>query len=99
MSGIAEVLRAHVQSVRNQRCECGWRPDGSKGILDPNNVYAQHRAHVADALEALGYGLVREARLAGAAIGWDAAVSRMTYEDGTPVEIAANVNPYRAADG
>ena len=91
MSDMADVLGAHVQSARNNRCGCGWRPDGSKGIIDPNNVHAQHRAHVADALEALGYGLVRQA------IGWDAAVSRMTYEDGTPVEIAANVNPYRAA--
>ena len=98
MSGIAEVLGAHVQSVRNDRCECGWRPDSSKSIIDPNNVHAQHRAHVADALEALGYGLTREAQWAGAAFGWDAAVSRMTYEDGTPVDIAENVNPYRAAN-
>jgi len=30
-----------------------------------------------------------------AAIGWDAAVNAMCYEDGTPVEIAANSNPYR----
>ena len=31
-----------------------------------------------------------------AAIGWDAAVKAMCYEDGTAVEIAANSNPYRA---
>ena len=31
-----------------------------------------------------------------AAIGWDAAVKAMCYEDGTPVEITANSNPYRA---
>lgn len=30
-----------------------------------------------------------------AAVGWDAAVTAMKYEDGTPVELAANVNPYR----
>ena len=30
-----------------------------------------------------------------AAIGWDAAVAAMRYEDGTPVEIASMVNPYR----
>jgi hypothetical protein len=29
------------------------------------------------------------------AIGWDAAVNAMTYEDGTPVEVASNQNPYR----
>ena len=27
--------------------------------------------------------------------GWDAAVSSMIYDDGTSVEIAHNVNPYR----
>lgn len=31
-----------------------------------------------------------------AAMGWDAAVAAMKYEDGTPVEIVAMVNPYRA---
>lgn len=30
-----------------------------------------------------------------AAVGWDAAVAAMTYEDGTPVELAKNINPYR----
>lgn len=30
-----------------------------------------------------------------AAVGWDAAVAAMRYEDGTPVEIVAMVNPYR----
>jgi hypothetical protein len=29
-----------------------------------------------------------------AAIGWDAAVKAMTYEDGSPVEVASNQNPY-----
>lgn len=29
------------------------------------------------------------------AIGWDAAVAAMAYEDGTKVEIAHSVNPYR----
>lgn len=27
--------------------------------------------------------------------GWDAAVASMRYEDGTPVEVALNTNPYR----
>lgn len=30
-----------------------------------------------------------------AAIGWDAAVAAMKYEDGTPVEVVSMVNPYR----
>jgi len=30
-----------------------------------------------------------------AAIGWDAAVASMRYEDGSPVELVAVVNPYR----
>lgn len=29
------------------------------------------------------------------AIGWDAAVAAMKYEDGTPVEIETSINPYR----
>lgn len=33
-----------------------------------------------------------------AALGWDAAVAAMRYEDGTPVEIVNVVNPYRAGD-
>jgi hypothetical protein len=36
------------------------------------------------------------AQLEGAAIGWDAAVAAMSYEDGTPVEVVSMVNPYRA---
>jgi len=30
------------------------------------------------------------------AIGWDAAVAAMKYQDGTPVEVALNSNPYRS---
>lgn len=29
------------------------------------------------------------------AIGWDAAVAAMVYQDGTQVEVAENSNPYR----
>lgn len=32
-----------------------------------------------------------------AAIGWDAAVEAMRYEDGEPVEIVSMTNPYRQA--
>ena len=33
-----------------------------------------------------------------AARAWDEAVSAMRYEDGTPVELVANVTPYREGD-
>lgn len=33
-----------------------------------------------------------------AAIGWDAAVAAMRYEDGSPVEIAESLNPYRTEE-
>lgn len=29
------------------------------------------------------------------AAGWDAAVKAMTYEDGSPVEVTKNANPFR----
>ena len=32
------------------------------------------------------------------AIAWDKAVASLTYEDGTPVDVAANTNPYRSRD-
>lgn len=38
---------------------------------------------------------LKEAFREAAAIGWDAAVSALRYEDGTPVEVVAMVNPYR----
>lgn len=28
------------------------------------------------------------------AMGWDAAVDALVYEDGTPVELARNLNPF-----
>jgi len=37
------VLGKHVQSVRNDRCECGWVPDYSQPLRGD-----QHRLHVAD---------------------------------------------------
>lgn len=36
---------------------------------------------------------IRELQIA--AVGWDAAVAACRYEDGTPVEFAEVVNPYR----
>ena len=88
MSGIAEVLLEH-RVTRTGRCSCG----ATLVDVSPERI----ARHAESALVGAGFGLVREAHWAGAALGWDAAVSRMTYEDGTPVEIAANVNPYRAA--
>lgn len=29
------------------------------------------------------------------AAGWDAAIAACVYEDGTPLEIVSNTNPYR----
>lgn len=29
------------------------------------------------------------------AAGWDAAIAACVYEDGTPVELVSNTNPYR----
>lgn len=30
---------------------------------------------------------------------WDEAVASLVYEDGTPLEVVKNINPYREADG
>lgn len=35
---------------------------------------------------------------AACATAWDAAVWSMRYEDGTPVELVTNINPYREGD-
>ena len=40
--------------------------------------------------------MITERDLQLLAAGWDAAVGAMRYEDGTPVEIVAEVNPYAA---
>ena len=34
----------------------------------------------------------------GAIEGWDSAVRSMVYQDGSPVEVVTNVNPYREDD-
>jgi hypothetical protein len=36
-----------------------------------------------------------KAILEAAAEGWDAAVASLRHEDGSPVELLENVNPYR----
>lgn len=61
MTDMAEVLDEHVQSARNRRCSCGWRGDVSKSIIDRENIYWQHRRHVAAALAAAGFGLRAQA--------------------------------------
>ncbi len=57
---ITAVLSDHIQSARNQRCTCGWRPDASKSLADPNNVHQQHRRHVAEMLHAAGFRRVQK---------------------------------------
>lgn len=62
-------------------------------VCDPETGYSPDMffAHQARELARAGFGSVR----AGAEVGWDAAVGQMTYTDGTPVEIAENINPFR----
>lgn len=91
MTAIAQVLLEHVQSVRNQRCACDWRPDTSKSILEPDNVYAQHRAHVAQALTAAGFGNQRDAWEAGQRAG----VINQCNWDGNRHEPDEITNPYQ----
>ena len=52
-----------------------------------NRKLAQQLMGMSDRLE--------EGRRELLATGWDAAVAAMTYTDGSPVELAANMNPYR----
>lgn len=52
-----------------------------------NDRLARQVSTVGDRLEASRRELL--------AIGWDAAVAAMTYEDGSKVEVAENSNPYR----
>lgn len=52
-----------------------------------NARLANHIARMGDNLETQRRELL--------AIGWDAAVAAMVHEDGSKVEIAENVNPYR----
>jgi hypothetical protein len=48
-TAILRLLEAHVQSARNNRCECGWRPENAS-IMNPPS--AQHRLHLAELLAA-----------------------------------------------
>lgn len=49
---------------------------------------------IEEVLADAGFGPLR----AACAAGWDAAVHQMVYEDGTPVEIAENINPFRRTE-
>jgi len=44
---ILELLEAHTQSARNNRCSCGWRPENAS-IMNPPS--AQHRVHLSELL-------------------------------------------------
>jgi hypothetical protein len=46
-TAILQLLENHVQSARNNRCECGWRPTDASIINPPS---AQHRLHLAKLL-------------------------------------------------
>jgi hypothetical protein len=99
MSDMADVIRIHSQIGRDERgqyCKgCQHRYGyGAERVLGQRAC-----EHVAQELSAAGFGPVQAARAEAlrkaAAVGWDAAVAAMTYEDGTPVEVAQNSNPYR----
>jgi hypothetical protein len=49
MSAVREALDGHRQSVRNWRCNCGWRPNHNAG-LSPST---QHTDHLGEILEAV----------------------------------------------
>lgn len=50
-TAILQLLEEHVQSARNQRCECGWRPENAS-IMNP--AAAQHRLHLAELIAFAG---------------------------------------------
>lgn len=51
---------------------------------------------LANRVDHLEQDQARDLNMAAAA-GWDAALKAMRYEDGTPVQVAVNDNPYREA--
>jgi len=55
VAAMVAIMNEHQQSARNQRCSCGWRGDVSKSVIDPNNIYQQHRKHLAQMLIAAGF--------------------------------------------
>lgn len=90
---MAGVIAAHsiagMSAGTHLACRCNktWVP------------FPEYHLHLAQELTKAGYGLLSEAAPTeprrAAAIGWDAAVAAIRYEDGTPVDIAMTVNPYR----
>jgi hypothetical protein len=98
MSDMADVLREHIQSPRNQRCSCGnWRPDFKKVDLD----YIQHCEHVAAAILAAGFGPVQAARAEAFDYGWREGKGIPTPSDPFTGELfhdqayRPSFNPYR----
>lgn len=54
---IEVILAEHIQTTRNRRCICGWRPDFSD--VRPGELfveYRQHRRHVAEQIVAARSG-------------------------------------------
>lgn len=85
--------RAEVVGAYNWHC-CSFRDDPTVEDNDAEHIAAFDPPTVLALIARL-----REAEAnchrACAAIGWDAAVAAMRYEDGTPVEIISMTNPYR----
>lgn len=93
MSDEQELLAAASEAAFN-RYQDDWDPHNEEPVDDWGYAEVQRRAFVAGAqfaAEQLRQAAITQA----AAVGWDAAVASMKYEDGTPVELAANINPYR----
>lgn len=84
---MAKVLAKHHTSPLNQGGWACYAPE----CTFKDGTFKQAMEHQEAELAAAGYGNVREA----CAVGWDAAVGQMVYADGTPVEVAENINPWR----
>lgn len=88
------ALRALAAEEAFKRYQGDWDSYNEERVDDWGYTECERRAFVAGAMFA-GEKLGELAITQAAAIGWDAAVAAMTYEDGSPIELAANINPYR----
>jgi hypothetical protein len=79
-----------------KRYQGDWDSYNEERVDDWGYTECERRAFVAGA-EFAAEKLRDVAITQAAAVGWDAAVAAMRYEDGTPVELALNHNPYRKA--
>lgn len=91
-----QALQAAASEEAAKRYTGDWDAYNEEFVDDWGYAEAERRAFVAGALFA-AEKLRNVAITQAAAVGWDAAVAAMKYEDGTPVELALNHNPYREA--